>query len=403
MENAQSSQFITLLQREFREYRNSLFWTPVVVATLLGLLMLGSVILANRISVFGDVLLQAVMDNPGVNVNISVVQDEDLGVPITVIDLREEGEVEGEPRTMEMEHAITVDGGEQRTGRTRVLMGGAEPAAPDAPAAPAAAPSYQVVIEEDVPEESWNFSSEWRFNPEGKSKDPNERMENLSGRELNPMLSVVHGILILVLLLTTANYLLGSLYDDRKDRSILFWRSMPVSEWQVVLSKFAVAIVVAPLIYIAISLLLQLCYVLLMMVLVWRMGESPFDTVVGNLDFGALMLDPIGGWLLTALWIAPAYAYLLLASAAAKRSPFLIALVPVLALVIGESVFLGSDHVARAIGNHTPHVTETSAVGFYLFGPNWSNINLLSMASGLLFTGLALAGAVWLRRNRWEI
>jgi hypothetical protein len=408
MENAPNSRFITLLQREFREYRNSLFWTPVVTATVLGLLMLGSVILANRISVFGDVLLQAVMDNPGVNVSISVIDDEELGVPITVIDLRKEGEVEGELQTIEMDHAITIDGGEQRTGRTRVLMGGSAvdagaPPAPDAPDAPAEPPSYEVVIEEPAPEETWNFSSEWRFNPEGKLKDPNERMENLSGRELNPMLSVVHGILILVLLLTTANYLLGSLYDDRKDRSILFWRSMPVSEWQVVLSKFTVAMLVAPLIYIAISLLLQLCYVLLMMVLVWRMGESPFDTVVGNIDFGALMLDPIGGWLLTALWIAPAYAYLLLASAAAKRSPFLMALVPVLALVIAEGVFLGSSHVADAISNHTPHVTETSAVGFYLFGPNWSGIDLLSMASGLVFAGLALAGTVWLRRNRWEL
>jgi ABC-2 type transport system permease protein len=83
----------------------------------------------------------------------------------------------------------------------------------------------------------------------------------MSGRELNVMLSVLHGILLLVLLFTTFNYLLGSLYDDRKDRSILFWRSMPVSEREIVLSKFVMAMVVAPLIYIAVSLLLQLAYV----------------------------------------------------------------------------------------------------------------------------------------------
>ena len=45
------------LEREFREYRNSLFWAPVVTSIVLGLLMLGSVVLANRISVFGDVIL----------------------------------------------------------------------------------------------------------------------------------------------------------------------------------------------------------------------------------------------------------------------------------------------------------------------------------------------------------
>ena len=370
MARVQGSRFFTLLQREFREYRNSLFWAPVITAGVLGLLMLGSVVLANRISVFSDVLLQSVMkERSGVSISISMVDDGDLGIPVAVIDRRE---------------------------RSADTAGGAEDLA---------APSYEVVVEENTPAEQWNFSREWRFNPqpdadEARGEDPGR---DLGGRELNPLLNVVHGILLLVLLITSFNYLLSSLYDDRKDRSILFWRSMPVSEWQVVLSKFVMALVVAPLLYIAISLLLQICYVLLMMVLVWRMGEDPFDTVVANIDFVALMGDPVGGWILTALWIAPLYAWLLLASSAARRSPIMEAVMPVLALMIAEAVFLGSEHVADAVQNHFPHMTDSSAVGFYLFGPDWRGINLLSMASGFVFAGLALAATVWLRRNRWEL
>lgn len=370
MASAQGMRFFSLLQREFREYRNSLFWAPVIAALVLGLLMLGSVVLVNRISVFSDVLLESVLeDRPGLNISISMVEDEDITIPVAIV---ERGEVADTER------------------------GIPQPPPP---------PDYEVTIEENAPAEQWNFSREWRFNPEGNGTEEaeDESEGDLSGRGLNPMLNVVHGILLLMLLITTFIYLLGSLYDDRKDRSILFWRSMPVSEWEIVLSKFVMALVVAPLLYIAISMLLQVCYVLLLMVLVWRMGEDPFDTVIGNLDFVALLGDPIGGWVLTALWIAPLYAYLLLASSAARRSPFMVAVVPFLALWIAESVFFGSEHVADAVQNHVPHVTDGSAVGFYLFGPRWSGIDLGSMAAGLVFAGMALTGAVYLRRHRWEL
>ena len=140
-----------------------------------------------------------------------------------------------------------------------------------------------------------------------------------------------------------------------------------------------------------------------MMILVWRMSEDPGVVVLQNIDFAALMLDPISGWVLTALLIAPTYAWLLLASALAKRSPFLMAVTPFIALLVAEGVFLGSEHIANAAQRHTPHVADDSSVGFYLFGPNWTNLDLMSLASGLVFAALALSAAVWLRQNRWEL
>jgi ABC-2 type transport system permease protein len=254
MAKAPSTRFFTLLQREFREYRNSLFWTPVVTAVLLGLFMLGSVVLANRISFLGDVLLNVVMhDGAEVGFNISVVGDE--GAPIAIVDA-------------------------DRTARD-ATGDGAVPAAPPPVA-------YEIVVEEEVDVESWNFSREWRFEPDigaDENVASGDDGRDLRERELNALLSVIHALLVLILLITSANYLLGSLYDDRKDRSILFWRSMPVSEWEIVLSKFVVAMALAPLVYVAISLLLQLTYVLLMMLLVWRLDKDPFEVVVANVDW----------------------------------------------------------------------------------------------------------------------
>ena len=48
-------------------------------------------------------------------------------------------------------------------------------------------------------------------------------------------------------------YCLGSLYDERKDRSVLFWKSLPVSDRDTVLSKALSALVVAPTLAIAVG------------------------------------------------------------------------------------------------------------------------------------------------------
>ena len=63
---------------------------------------------------------------------------------------------------------------------------------------------------------------------------------------------------------------------------------MPVSEWEEVLSKLGVALFVGPLIYIGISIVTQLAYVLLVMLLASRMGMEPFDLILDKVEFGSL-------------------------------------------------------------------------------------------------------------------
>jgi hypothetical protein len=374
MASSQSFRFFALLTRELREYRTSFLWTPIGAAVILAVIMLASVVLANRITIVGDTILEALLAEGGNGVNVRISVNEDTGEEMTLIEI-ERGEGAG--------------------------ARGEAPLPPEAPEAP----SYTMTVEEEMAPEQWNFSREWNFNP-GPSDGVDEEDEvdaSEEGTDLNVMLGVLHNIMLLLLLVTTVNYLVSALYDDRKDRSILFWRSLPVIELEVVASKFVTALVLAPIIYVAISLVLQLVYVLLMMLLVWRLERDPFAVVLGNIDFVSLMLDPISGWLMTALLVAPAYAYFLLISAFARRSPLIIALAVPIALHIAERFFIGTQYIGETITRHVPHASDESAVGFYLFGPDWTSLDLASVAGGLAFAAVALAGAVWLRKYRWEL
>ena len=342
----------TLLQKEMQEYKRSLVWTPVAIAAVLTLLMLVSVLVANRITVMSDTFLE-------------VIAQEEFGVsPVLVIDLDDPG-----------------------------TAGEAGP--------PGELLEVEVSRPEEAPaEEEWNFSREWRFEPSQRDKPEYEPTEVGS---LNPLLSVIHGFLLVFLVLVTVNYLLGCLYNDRKDRSILFWKSMPVSEWEEVLARLAVALVVAPAVYIGVSLLLQMSFVLLAMLLVWRLDMDPFATILDNIHFGDLLLQQVGGWLMTALWVAPIYGWLLLASAFARRSPFLTAIAPVIALVVLESFLFGTNYFITAVVAHIPHyIGGESVVGFYLDGLYWEQVDILGLLSGLVFAVITVAGSVYLRRYRFD-
>ena len=354
----------TLLQREMREYRASLLWTPVTIAALLVVLLGASVFFADRISVFGEAFMQMLEHESGdgsLNISISVGEDE-----VTVYRRGELDERLGPPLDLPV----------------------SEPEAPPPP-------------------EAWNFSRDWTFSPPRAAEAGEAAPEPEAYGALSPLLNVLHNLLLLVLMFTTANYLLGTLFDDRKDRSILFWRSMPVSEWQTVLSKFAVVAVDAPGVVFIISFALQVLTLALAAVLAWRM-DLPTEKLYEGLALGRLALNQFGGWVLTALWLAPVWAWLMLASAAARRSPFLLAVTPVVALAIAEALLFGTTHIIGTAVDHLPKLVadveaDPGSAGLYLFGPNWRAVDLPSMGAGLVAAALLLTGAVWLRRHRWEI
>ncbi|HEX4649234.1 MAG TPA: hypothetical protein VH111_10430 [Steroidobacteraceae bacterium] len=155
-------------------------------------------------------------------------------------------------------------------------------------------------------------------------------------------LLLVSGIVVLF-------YLLDCLYAERKDRSILFWKSLPVSDSLTILSKLLVALVLVPLGVYALGLVVSL-----LSVGIWQL----------NAALGRLPPIPgwdLGGWLqaevalllcffIGMLWYAPWAAYLLVVSAWARRQPFLWLTLPPLALQIVERIAFGTHYVANFIG-----------------------------------------------------
>jgi ABC-2 type transport system permease protein len=351
MSSLRTNRMFTLARREMQESRNSLLWTPIGIAAALMVVMLLSVLLADRLSFFGGSLLHVILE------------DEAASGTNIVINIDSDGENDSATYTIEKN---------------------------ETPADP----------------QDWDFSQEWNFEPGNGEEMQDKLQEELDERvgNLNPLLNMVHNLMLLVLFIVSVTYLLASLYNDRKDRSILFWRSMPVSEWEEVLSKLGVALVVAPAIFIVASLLIQVSYTLIAMLLAWRMNMDPFELILGNIEFGTLIFNQLAGWVYTAAWIAPLYAWLLLASAAAKRSPFFLAVAPIFALGVAEKVFLGSEHFGNALDDHIPHFSdEGSSLGFYLYGPDWAAVDYTSLLLGLVFTAVAITGAVYLRRYRFEL
>lgn len=117
-------------------------------------------------------------------------------------------------------------------------------------------------------------------------------------------------------------YALGALYDDRRDRSILFWQSLPISDTETVLSKLIAGGLVAPLVTILVTLVTGVLTLLMFTVQMAIHGISFWQPLAHAHPFAVL-----GGLLaavpLYLLWGLPAFGWLLLCSAWARSKPFL--------------------------------------------------------------------------------
>jgi ABC-2 type transport system permease protein len=170
--------------------------------------------------------------------------------------------------------------------------------------------------------------------------------------ELRDFLSTLMvGLLVpqlLVGLVVVFFYLLDCLFTERRDRSILFWKSLPVSDAQTVLSKLFVALVAMPLWIWALSLVVGLVVFGVLAAKVSGTPAAALGTWHGE-DWLALQATLLGKLAVAALWYLPVAGWLLLVSVLAKRAPFLWATLPFLAVAIAERVVLGSNSVAAFV------------------------------------------------------
>ncbi|MGC4027366.1 MAG: hypothetical protein QM696_00635 [Steroidobacteraceae bacterium] len=144
-------------------------------------------------------------------------------------------------------------------------------------------------------------------------------------------------------------YHLDCLHAERKDRSILFWKSLPVSDARTVLTKFAVGLVIVPLAAWLLALVAHLI----------GSGIIALQSMdVGSANAGGFFRAWTGaqgrllvGLLFAILWYAPVAAYLMLASVLARRSPLMMAALPLLLPILAEHLFFDTSRVARFIGH----------------------------------------------------
>lgn len=207
--------------------------------------------------------------------------------------------------------------------------------------------------------------------------------------------------------LVTAFYCLDALNGERRDRSILFWKSMPVSDLTTVLAKMSIPLAAAPLIACVVALVAQVLLLLVAAVLLSIRGVEA-GAMLSRLPFGVMAASLVYGTVVQALWFAPIFAYLLMISAWAKRAVFAWAFVPVFAAWAVETITSGTTFVgnllryrfsggqvhAFAVDAADGPVTEFSQMtpGAFLAAPG--------LWTGLLFAAGFVAVAVQLRRRR---
>ncbi|MGV8931221.1 MAG: hypothetical protein ACOH1R_03785 [Luteimonas sp.] len=127
----------------------------------------------------------------------------------------------------------------------------------------------------------------------------------------------------LVLAFVAFFYCLGALYDERKDRSVLFWKSLPVSDAQTVRSKVASVALIAPALAVIASLLTMLGFIIMISIVVLFHGGHPWTLLWSSANplqiaAGSIVWIPV-----YALWSLPTVGWLLLCSAWSRSKPFL--------------------------------------------------------------------------------
>lgn len=215
-------------------------------------------------------------------------------------------------------------------------------------------------------------------------------------------------------------YALDSLYADRRDRSVLFWKSLPLSDSETVLSKFAVAAVVIPLVSLLGAFAAQFVVATGGSAKLAMSGLSAGIMWQPEAIFGGMTIAFL--WCVTAiLWYAPVIAYLMLASAWAPKGPFLWAVLPPVAILLLERVVLYSQYVSdfiagrlfglyKLLGRREDGGASEAADASEI--TKLSNIDMVGSLKefysspdlwlGVVAAGLLLAAAMWVRRYRDE-
>ena len=222
--------------------------------------------------------------------------------------------------------------------------------------------------------------------------------------------------------------MLGSLYDDRKDRSILFWKSLPASDTLTVASKLLAAMIVIPAFFLLTLIVTHVIMAIIGSLMVLSVDGNPWTLFLGLSNPFKAWGMIAASWAAQSIWALPLFGWLMLVSAFAPRVPLLFATLPPLIFavlqtwieflrtftlknnivgVIGEWLFnspailtveVGDGHGEIALGvpltEEFDHAVNLANILDRLFS--------VQMLTGLVVAAVFLAAALWLRHRATE-
>jgi len=222
---------------------------------------------------------------------------------------------------------------------------------------------------------------------------------------------IAAGLMMLIGIVVSIFYCADTLYGERRDRSILFWKSLPVSDLTVVLSKASIPFVILPLLVSAIALAMQ--FIMLLMSSIALLGSGVSISGLWNqlplFQMALLMLYHVAT--AHALWPAPIYSWLILVSGWARRAVILWAVLPIVAIAGLEAIAFRTWHFAALVGRRFIGDAHSVAVSPGEMFPTNPMVHptpfhfLLTpgLWGGLLLAVIFLGLAVRLRRYRAPI
>lgn len=227
-------------------------------------------------------------------------------------------------------------------------------------------------------------------------------------------------IFLVALMILTVFYCLDSLYAERKDKSILFWRSLPVTDAETVISKLITAIIVIPVVAVIGIIATHIVNLVIASIWVSMKGGDGGMLIWGSVSFIDNWLAAFVVVLAGSIWMSPFIGWFLLVSAYTKRSPLLMAFMPLILIGLLEGIILRSHVFAENVlarGDGLP-IFRTLNIEKFFEAEEWrvgegatsllTHLDIVQfltspeMWAGVLVCALLSTGAIYVRRFRDE-
>ena len=199
-------------------------------------------------------------------------------------------------------------------------------------------------------------------------------------------------------------YSLSTFADERKDRSLIFWRSLPVSDLTTVLSKVFIVTLIVPLMVLPYIILLQLVSMTSASIFFATNDIVSFGWLWGSYIFTDWFRIIFSLWA-QSLWSLPLFLWLMLAGTYAAR-PIAGAIVPPVILIVLEGIIFKTNLVLEFIENRIGFWSRADS-----FPKEYQELRVVDVSDilllfstqafwiGILASAILVAGIVYVRSS----